>query len=373
MRKKRFIPILIVVFGIAVFVILRKMRPAPPQAPVKKEIPVVEILEAVPSDHDVVITGTGTLYPVDRVNLQPEVSGKIVYLSKNMRNGGTFKKGETLFRIDPREYELAVKSAEAEVKRQQVQLSREQMESEVAKSEWERYSKENPDAVPGELTLRKPQLELQQAALKAAEAKLESAKLRLDKTVIRAPFGGRVVQRNVSRGQVVAPGTVLSSIQGNKKYEVSIPLTGDDLKWVDFEKVEKGTLTAKVNFVSAGKKVALTGTVRTDEAELDKRSRMGRVVIEVEDKESTVRSGMFASVEVPGGKLENSFVIPRHALRDGKIYLMKEKRLSVNSIKLLRLQDGKAIIDGIIKGDKVIISPLEVAVEGMELKVGRKK
>ena len=83
------------------------------------------------------------------------------------------------------------------------------------------------DASP--LARREPQLAEAQASLDAAKSQLKDAELALARTAVIAPFDGRVRERSVDIGQVVAPGQSLGRIFGNDAVEVSLPLKDAEL------------------------------------------------------------------------------------------------------------------------------------------------
>ena len=95
---------------------LTESKPQMEHQKTEKAAPVVRIVEITSKSQNIVIRGEGTVHPLTEINLVPQVGGKLVYVSKNLVNGGYCKKGETLLKIDPVDYHLAVTLAEARVK-----------------------------------------------------------------------------------------------------------------------------------------------------------------------------------------------------------------------------------------------------------------
>jgi multidrug efflux pump subunit AcrA (membrane-fusion protein) len=143
---KKLLPFVIVLAGLILVVFMTMMRPKPEKEEKKVIVPFVETGEFVSGPVEMDVEATGTVKALNSVNVVSQVQGKVVTVSKNMKTGGFFKKGEVLFSIDPREYELRVQAAQAEVKRQELNLAREEADAQVAKNEWESFSKNNPDS-----------------------------------------------------------------------------------------------------------------------------------------------------------------------------------------------------------------------------------
>ena len=76
----------------------------------------VRTINVSPGLQEVQIKGEGTVQPLREIQLIPQVSGKVVFMSDSLVNGGQFRKGDTLLRIDPVDYRLAVTLAQAQVK-----------------------------------------------------------------------------------------------------------------------------------------------------------------------------------------------------------------------------------------------------------------
>ena len=88
---------------------------------------------------------------------------------------------------------------------------------------------EDPLQELSDLTLRKPQLAQAESILAAAKAQFEQAKRNLERTVIIAPFNGRVLQNNTNIWSNVFAGNVLGIIYETNNYQVRLPITDQDI------------------------------------------------------------------------------------------------------------------------------------------------
>ena len=82
-----------------------------------------------------------------------------------------------------------------------------------------------------------------------------------------------------------------------------------------------------------------------------------------------IKVGMFVNATIEGRSFNNIYVIPREKVRDGEVWVLNtEGILSKREVNVLRYEKDKALISkGFEKGDKVLLTRLDVLVEGMKL------
>jgi membrane fusion protein, multidrug efflux system len=142
---------------------------------------------------------TGRFEAMERVEVRPRVSG---YIDKvHFRDGSDVKQGDLLFTIDQRPFQLAVESAQADVARIKAQIV-------LDAADYERAQQLVKTAATPvrELDQRKANLDIARAQEQAADAALHTAQLNLEWSEVRAPISGRVSDRRVDAGNLVAGG-----------------------------------------------------------------------------------------------------------------------------------------------------------------------
>tara|TARA_B100001115_G_scaffold15789_1_gene11049 strand:+ start:582 stop:1736 length:1155 start_codon:yes stop_codon:yes gene_type:complete len=372
-RKYTASSIIVISFAITVIMIFAKPAPKPVQN--KFVPPVVETMNAIPQSYKVQINSQGTVVPRTEITLTSEIPGKIDFVSRKIQSGSSFDKGDTLLVLDQRDFELALIAAQSSMYQAQVVYERELAESEVAKKEWSNIN----GGKASNLALRKPQLDQAKAALAAAEANYQRALLNVERTYIRAPFKGRVRNEYVDIGMVVSPGIPLAQIYAVDMVEVTLPIAENDIKFlsipldgrmVPFSKQPGMTLTSSF----AGFTQTWNGKILRSAAEIDSRTRMLSVIGQVPakpSKQSTlpIKVGMFVNASIEGRSFNDIFVIPREKVRDGEVWVLNnEGILNKREVSVLRYEKDKALIsNGFETGDKVLLTRLDVLVEGMKL------
>jgi RND family efflux transporter MFP subunit len=342
--------------------------------------PMVKTVAVEVKNQPVFITGEGTVRPVSEISLVPQVDGKVQTMSPSLVNGGEFKKGDILLRIEPVDYELAVTLAKAKVKTAESLLQLAQQESEAGKEEWQLHDTEgsNEKTPPPPLVAKEPQLAAAKAKLAAEKAGLKKAVLNLERTLLKAPFEGRAGNENVDIGQYVQPGQNLATLYSIDAAEIVLPLEDEDLSWFNVPGFTLGTgsnSSAKVTATVAGQALSWKGAVVRAEGKLDERTRMVNVVVRVEkpyDTRPPLAVGLFVTVIIEGRILPNAAVIPRSGLRQGNVVWVvdKDDRLHFKKVELARFDGDNAILKAGLGADEaVVVSPLKVVTNGMKVHI----
>ena len=154
---------------------------------------------------------TGQFSAVDQVELRAQVSGYLTEI--HFTDGQIVHKGDLLFVIDPRPYEIALQQAVAQYQAATAGLD-------LANKEVSRTTDlTRDDFASRELLDQRVQTQLAaSAALEQAKAAIHAAQLNLEFTRITAPFSGKISLRHVSIGSLIsggpgaATGTALTSI-----------------------------------------------------------------------------------------------------------------------------------------------------------------
>ena len=142
---------------------------------------------------------TGRFEASEQVDVRARVSGFIENV--HFRDGSLVQKGDLLFTIDQRPYKLAVDVARAEVARAKAQV-------ELAQNEVERAEglTQNRTITARDVDQRRANLNSAVGSLQGAEANLKNAELNLEWTEVRAPLAGRISNRRVDPGNLIAGG-----------------------------------------------------------------------------------------------------------------------------------------------------------------------
>ena len=374
-----FITAAIVIFGVLGMRILTASKPEMKKARPTVKAPVVRTIKIITGEKTIHIQGEGTVRPVREIELTPQVSGTIIDISPELINGGTFSEGETLLRIDPRDYKLAITLAKAGVKNAESHLQLTQQEAATALEEWRQHTvgELTENLKPSPLVAKEPQLAAASAKLNASRAELAKAMLNLERSEIKAPFKGRIANENVDIGQYVSPGKSLATLYSTETAQIVLPLEDEKLSWFDvpgFTNAKGPGSHATVHTFLAGKQLTWSGEVVRSEGKLDEHTRMINVVIEVKEpyvKMPPLAMGLFVTVDIKGRTLSNVSTIPRSVLhRKNLVWTVdKDNRLHFREVEVALIQGSEAVIrSGLKNGDRLVTTPLKTVTDGMKVR-----
>jgi RND family efflux transporter MFP subunit len=385
MRLVKFLlPVFVLLAAVFVGWLILKAKPVVESRRPPPSVTRVEVIRAEPTDFQIVIESQGTVQPRTETTLTARVSGQVIRVAPGFRAGGFFEQGDVLLEIDPLDYETAVVVAEAALAQARLRLAEEEARSAQALRDWEKIGRGEP---PSPLALREPQLAEAAAAARAAEARLVQARNNLEYTKVRAPFEGRILEHRVDIGQYVNSNTVLARIYSVDFAEVRLPLSERQLDHVELPERYRGESADD----SRGPEVEISGGLGTEqytwtghivrtEGAVDQRSRQLFIIAQVPDPygrtdydRPPLKVGMFVRARINGRTLENVFVLPRAALRENRLLLIArpEDQLERREIDVV-WRDSEVIVvrDSLKPGERVIVTQLAYAVDGMKVTAG---
>lgn len=341
----------------------------------------VEALAITQAPYQIQLQSYGTVQPRTRSMLVSQVSGQVVWVNPQFRDGGFFKAGEALLQIDQRDYQADVRVAEATLLDAKQQLAEEQALSVQALDDWQRLGN---DGTAPDLVLRKPQLLAAKARVISAEASLSKTQLNLERTRILAPFDGRILQKNIDIGQVVANNTELAEIYASDYVEIRLPLRNRDLDFIDLpgERAVDADSTDPTHKVRIHSRLGQqrgwhAQLVRTESA-IDESSQQLHVVAQIDnpfDSAGTggypLKIGEYVTAEIAGITLDNAIVIPNKTIYQGSyVYLVENDLLMRREVEIAWQNGQSALIrSGLDTGDLLVTTPLGQVTSGTRVNV----
>ena len=361
---------------VVVFVAMGALKETPEEKEdIIKATPVV-VAQAEAEPVRLTITTQGEATPRTAIDLAPQISGKVVYVSPSFLEGGAFEKGDVLIRIEPAEYEFRVIQARSNVAQARSRFASEEAEAQIAQKEWEEIG----DGEGTELALRKPQLAEAAALLASAEAALREAELQLARTSIRAPFKGRVDAKMIDIGQYVTPGLKMGEIFSTDTMEIALPLTDSELGQLGLQVGFQQTTEnlgpeVKLSALVAGAPRQWVGRITRTDSGYDRETRVLFAYAEVKDpygagadNGAPLAAGLFVGAEIEGREYDNSVVVPRTALRgNDQVFVARaDNTLEIRTVAVAQTDRIRAVlIGGLEEGENVVTSPVRGAADGM--------
>ena len=377
MNKKIAYPIIALLAGLTIATLVGMSKPAMVPEPYERLAVTVRAMRVQAQTEHLVINSQGTVQPRSQSELIPEVSGRVIWISPSLVDGGSFESGDVLLRIDDADYKTALERSTAQVDRAEVEAS-------FARDELKRLQRLHDQqlASQSQLDSGKRASRVAAANLVESRANLDQAKRDLHRTNLLAPFKGLVREEHVDQGQFVARGNSIGTIYATDFVEVRLPIAPDQLSYIGLAVVRRGQIpeeirpavTASADFGTT--RLIWNGELIRTEAQIDERSRMGYGVARFEnystESEDSVSApvGLFVQASIRGREVNNIVRLPRSVIRDNNQVLIvdEENRLHFRTVTILRLEHDEVLIEsGLQDGEIVCLSPMQTVVEGMRV------
>jgi HlyD family secretion protein len=272
-------------------------------------------------DIEALVVTSGTLNPLETVDIGAQVSGKIVELYADFNSQVT--KGQVVAELDQEPLQLKIEQNEANYKSRVAALDRSKVAVDTATKNLERakslfakelISLEEMDAAEANYLNSKSDLVSSEASLAQAKSTLDLSKVDLAYSVIKSPVDGVVINRNVNIGQ-----TLQSSYQAPVLFQVATDLTKMKVECsVDESDIGKVKEGQKVRFtVEAYPNDNFNGIVQQVRfsPETVQNVVTYTTIVSVENPEKKLLPGMTATVSIIVGEAKNVLRVPNAALR----------------------------------------------------------
>ena len=354
-------------FILAIFLPGCKDRVKAGQANVKRpEIRDVTTAKVAQSRVESVYETAGTVRAKVTSTLASRVFGTVTRMY--VREGDTVRAGDVLLALDDRDARQRVAAAESgynEALKAQEASGKQSDLSDVTSKRYSNLYKEKVisqqefDQIETQRNVAS--LERERAALASGRAKslLEEARVHLGFTEIRAPFAGIVIARKVDQGSMAVPGMPLLTVEDTSQFKIEA--------YVDERlsaKVRPGA-SIRVRFDTTGE--TMVGRVTRVVSAIDPATRT--FLVEAALKGTSLRSGVYGKVLIPGGTREAILVPTSAVVEKGRltgVYVVDEN--GIVNYRLIRKGEtydtGAEILSGLKNGERIIVTGTERAVDG---------
>ena len=311
----------------------------------------------------------GRFEPSRSVEVRPRVSGAVTAI--HFTDGQIVHAGQPLFTIDPRPYTAALAEARAGIATASSDLA-------LARADYDRAARlVDVDAVSkSEVDRLRARVQAATAALAAAQARVRARALDVEFTVVRAPISGRISDRKVDAGNLVAAGE-----GGNATLLTTINAL--DPIYFSFDGSE--ALFLKAKRAGAGNASPIEVKLQ-DEADYRWKGRLDFTDNGLDPKSGTIRGravldnpglfltpGMFGNMRLATGGRVRALMVPDTAIvtdqaRKTVLVVAKDGSVVAKPVQLGPVVDGLRVIrGGLAASDRVVIVGTQMAQPGSKV------
>lgn len=258
--------------------------------------------------------------------------------------GQFVKKGQLLFRINPKMYEAEVLKSRAEEKAAEIEL-------------------QNSKSLADKEVVSKNELAMSQAKLQQAQAELQLAQLHLSYTEIRAPFDGTIDRIPLKLGSLVDEGELLTVLSDNSEmysyFNVSEP------EYLDYQANTEKNANQKVGLLLANNTpFEYTGKVELIESEFN--NETGNIAFRARfpNAKRLLKNGQTGEVQM-NVQLPKAIVIPQkvtYEIQDKKYVFVVDSKNTIRSREIsvgAEMPDLYVITKGLLPSDKILLEGVQ--------------
>jgi len=333
----------------------------------------VVVAEVVQKNVPMFADWIGTAEGFNNATIRPQVKGYLLEIS--YKQGTLVKKGDMLFKIDPREFKADLASAQGQLGESQANLGK-------TRSHVKRY---RPLASQGAVSQQELDDAVQnmlaaEAGVVTAKASVEQAKLNLSWTNITSPIDGIAGISVTQIGDLVTPQTELTTVSQLDPIKVNFPIS--EQAYLEVVEASGGTSgDGRVSDAGAILELYLAdGSVWPHRGTpfvvgRNVNESTGTIVIEgrFPNPNNVIRPGQFARVRVDVGTKKDALLVPQRAVTDvqGKYMVSVVTPKDVVDVRLVEVGETVGedwiITKGLKLGERVIVEGLQKSKSGMKV------
>lgn len=420
-----------IIAGLLVLFYLVSNKQTPERDPPQEIARAARVIEVVQVDLVPRVVGYGTVVPGKVWDGAAQVSGEIVAMHEDLKKGAILPAGTEVLRISPVDFELAIARAEANIRSsearlrelevseantratlalemrtldlRETELKRKQDlfdEGVVAQSVLDQEMRDTlaqrlrVQELENALRLIPTQVAVQEEQKAVYVAELDSARLDLERTHIALPFDARIAEVNVEVTQFVQVGAVMLVADSLETAEIEAQVPVAQFRTLT-EAANGGELRGGISADSVAAIIEQLGLsvivrLRTGDEITEWPGRFARISDTIDPKTRTVgviaevdgayamaipgerpplTKGFFVELEIRAHALPGQITVPRAALRGDLLHIAgADSRLEFRQIEVgIRQGDLVSIVSGLEAGERVVVSDLIPAIEGMLL------
>jgi RND family efflux transporter MFP subunit len=335
---------------------------APPAPAVTVAVPLVQTIQ----DWD---EFTGRFEATQSVDVRARVGGYISAV--HFRDGDYVRRGQLLFTLDPRPAQAGLAAARAQLAQAQAQLS-------LARSEFTRAETllESQAVSQAEFDTRRGAVLQAEASIAAANAAVRARQLDVEFTRVTAPISGRVSDRRVDPGNLVAGGSSAADVLTTVVSSAPIHFVFDGSEAVLLKYQRQARTGAAPIQVRLQDETGFSrsGTLDFTDNAVDTASGVIRLRAVIANADGFLKPGMFGQARLAGSGTYRAMLVPDAAVATDQarrvVYVVAaDGSTAPKTVQLGPLVDGLRVIrSGLLPTDRVIISGAQrIQMPGMKV------
>ena len=339
-----------------------KKNPKPKATKIEKTVFVTTVKN---KEIPIAINANGNLTAKNKVDVYSEVQGVLQTAGKDFRVGTTYKKGQTLLRINNQEFYASIQSQRSSLQNLIASVMPDiRLDYADSFQDWNTYL-QNFDINKILAPLPEPKSDKEKYFISGKNIyttfyNIKNLEVRLGKYNIRAPFNGVLTEALVTNGTLVRSGQKMGEFIDTSIFELPLSVSAS---FADILVEGK-----KVTLQNLEKTKTWEGTVARINGKIDPTSQTVQIFIQV--KGGGLREGMYLEANVTTKSVPEAIEVNRKLLIENKsVYVVKNNALALIIIKPVHFNENTVVIEGMVNGEQLVSKPVAGAYVGMPVKI----
>jgi multidrug efflux system membrane fusion protein len=332
----------------------------------------VSVAPALEKDVPLDVNAVGRVEALSTVAVKAQVTGEV--LGVNFKEGQSVRKGELLFTIDPRPFEIALKQAESMLEKDRALLRN-------AQADVTRYA----DLVQKDYVTKQQydtavaNRDVQAAAIKADEAAVANARLQLEYTTVRSPIGGRTGSLMIDAGNIIKANDVGPAVVIYQTTPIYVAFSVPEQYLPRIKEFNVREPLKTVATPAANGQQSVSGVLTFIDNAIDQTTGTIMLKATFDNRDGALWPGQFLNVRLTLTTDKAAVVVPSQAVQNGQagqyVYVVKDDMTAeMRPVKVGRVYGEESIIaEGLKPGERVVTDGQLRLAPGarVEIKAGR--
>lgn len=351
-RRLVLIALLIAVSGGGYYAYTTNLFAATPPAKSGKPTTPVLVTKATTKTIPVIIRTIGTAQARATVSIRSRVNGQIMETA--FTEGQMIRKGDPLFRIDPRPFQAKLREAEANLARDQASLDK-------AKSDFERYQSLSGKGFSSQQKYEESRAAMNAftATIRADQAAVDLARLDLEFATIRAPITGRTGSVLVNAGNLIEANASQPLVVINETDPILASFSVPERHLAEIQqRIAEGRLDVEAT-IPDSKLAPIRGQVVFINNAVDTQTGTIQLKASFDNPNGHLTPGQFVRVVIEMDALTDAVVVPERTLQAGQkgsyLFIVKnDMTVEPKAVTPGPTVDGFTVVDALAVGDLVV-------------------
>ncbi|MGZ4955069.1 MAG: MdtA/MuxA family multidrug efflux RND transporter periplasmic adaptor subunit [Methylobacter sp.] len=341
--------------------------------PKQLENPVISVAVATSRQGDmpIYLSGLGTVTALKTVTVHSRVDGELIRVA--FKEGQVVHEGDLLAEIDPRPFQVQLKQAEGQLRRDQALLKNAIIDLGRYKTLLEQ------DSIAAQQTAtQKALVEQYEGTVEMDQGLVDNARLQLTYAHITAPVTGRIGLRLVDQGNIVHASDVngLLVITQTQPITVVFILPEDAVQSIIKRRHNEGSISVEA-FDRAGNNKLATGKVSAIDNQIDPTTGTLKLKAQFDNEDGVLFANQFVNIKMHLDTLHSVILAANAAIQRGAhgafVQVVKDdETVTVRPVKTGAV-DGEtvAVLEGLSAGEKLVVDGADKLREGSRVKIVR--